>query len=271
MMRRGPRLPGKGTAMSQEYPIPRQDVRSEGVAMVEWGDQDEPRRPRRRGDLMTRLARDPRMVPVVAGIGAVAVFASLVGEWTIMRVPNFGPEGVGTVGRTPVGVSDSTNFGAAYLFGVFGIVCCLALVIFGTTAVRRNVRVVGLAITGTVLGVLVAASLTLDNISRLGIGEDTGLRIEYGRGLVMAYVGTALLGLALYLAGRLLGPEPTPSAPPVAGADSPEQADPDPDPVFSWRRQASTGTPDDELDDVPRDLTVGPTTPFASPEPPEAR
>ncbi|MEV4627646.1 hypothetical protein AB0J90_15305 [Micromonospora sp. NPDC049523] len=255
--------------MSQEYPIPRQDVRSEGVAMVEWGDQDEPQRPRRRGDLLARLTRDPRLVPVVAGIGAVAVFASLVGEWTVMRVPNFGPDGGGTVGRTPIGVTDSTNFGAAYLFGVFGIVGCLALVIFGTTAVRRNVRVVGLAITGTVLAILVAASLTLDNIARLGLGEDTGLRIEYGRGLVMAYVGTALLGAALYLAGRLLVPEATSPGPPATEADGPEQAEPEP--VFSWRRQPGTGTPDDELDDVPRDLTVGPTTPFASPEPPEAR
>ncbi|WP_329105905.1 hypothetical protein OG792_33950 [Micromonospora sp. NBC_01699] len=256
--------------MSQDYPIPRQDSRSDGVATVEWGDQDEPRRPGRRGDLLARLGRDPRLVPVVAGIGAVAIFASLVGEWTIMLAPNFGPDG-GTVGRTPIGVSDSTNFGSAYLFGIFGIVGCLALVIFGTAAVRRNVRVLGLALTGTVLAVLVAASLTLDDVSRLGLGEDTGLRIEYGRGLVMAYVGTAVLGLALYLAGRLVGPDPVPTGSSATGVDGVGSAESAPEAAFSWRRPMGSGGPDDELDEAPRDLTVGPTTPFASPEQPDAR
>ena len=55
------------------------------------------------------------------------------------------------------GSSDVANFGAAYLFGIVGVTCCLALILFGTPAVRRNVRVVGLAIAGAVLAVLVAA------------------------------------------------------------------------------------------------------------------
>jgi hypothetical protein len=258
--------------MSQEYPIPRQDARSDDVATMEWG-QDEPPRPGRRTDPLARLGRDARLVPVLAGIGAVAVFASLVGEWTIMTVPNVGADG-GTTARAPGGVSDATNFGAAYLFGIFGVTCCLALILFGTPTVRRNVRVVGLAIAGVVLAILAAATLTLDDTSRLGLyGPDSGLRIDYGRGLMMAYVGTAILGLALYFAGRLGQPGPVPAGhPSVAPRDDPDHPDGETAAAFSWRRRPGTGAPDDdELDSAPRDLTVGPITPFAAPESPDGR
>lgn len=272
MMRRGPRLPGKGSAMSQDYPIPRQDVRSDGVAMVEWGDQAEPGRTGRRGDLLARLGRDPRLVPVLGGIGAVAAFASLVGEWTVMEVPGLGGDG-GPLGRVPAGVSEVANFGLAYLLGISGIVCCLALALFGAPGARRNARVLGLAMAGAVLAVLVAATLTLDDIARLGLQvTDPDLRIVYGRGLVAAYVATGLLGLALHLAGRLARPEPVPHHEPAAtdGDDDPELASTDTESPFSWRRQQGTDSPDEELEE-PRDLTVGPTTPFAGPEPHDTR
>jgi hypothetical protein len=256
--------------MSQEFPIPRQDARSDGVATVEWG-QDEPRRTGGRSGLLTRVGQDPRLVPVLAGIGAVAVFASLVGEWTIMTVPNLGAEGA-TTGRAPGGVSEAASFGMAYLIGILGIACCLALILFGTPAVRRNARVLGLAMAGGLLAVLAAATLTLNDTSRLGLyGPTDDLRIDYGRGLVMAYVGTAVFGLALYLAGRLGQSGPAPAGhPPAASADDPDQ--PAADGELSWRRGQTAPAPEyDDLEGEPLDLTVAPTTPFAQPEPPGAR
>ncbi|MFK3982511.1 hypothetical protein ACI2K4_19305 [Micromonospora sp. NPDC050397] len=256
--------------MAQEYPIPRQDQRSDGVAMVEWGDQAETGRPGGRGDLLTRLARDARLVPVVGGLGAVAAFASLVGEWTVTRVPGAGADGL-PAGRVPAGIAEVGNFGTAHLVGVSGVVCCLALVLFGSPGSRRNARVLGLAISGALLAVLVAATLTMDDTARLGLyATDPNLRIEYGRGLVTAYVATGLLGLALLLAGRVGVPVPVEDRPAAGATDGPEPAGVEPESPFSWRRQG-TGDPDDDLDEGPRDLTVGPTAPFASPEPPDPR
>lgn len=256
--------------MAQEYPIPRQDQRSDGVAMVEWGDQAESARPDRRADLLFRLGRDPRLVPVVGGLGVVAAFASFVGEWTVTRVPGAGADGL-PAGRVPAGITEVGNFGAAHLLGISGIVCCLALVLFGSPGTRRNARVLGLAMSGALLAVLVAAALTMDDVARLGLYvTDPDLRVEYGRGLVMAYVATGLLGLALVLAGRVAAPVPADAGPASGTTDGTEPGGAEPESPFSWRRR-STGDPDDDLDEGPRDLTVGPTAPFATPEPPDAR
>ncbi|MFI6758141.1 hypothetical protein ACIBF5_03210 [Micromonospora sp. NPDC050417] len=258
--------------MSQDHPIPRQDVRSDGVAVVEWGDQAEPTRAQGRGDLLARLARDARLLPVLGGIGAVAAFASLVGEWTIVEVPGFGADG-GPTGRAPAGVAQLDGFGVAYLFGLFGVVCCLALVLFGSSRVRRDVRILGLALTGGVLAVLIAATLTLDDIARLGLFmTDPALSIRYGRGLTAAYVGIGFLGLALVLAGRRTRPDPAPRTPTTPASDEPESTEANTEEsMFSWRRQQSSAASGDELEAQPRDLTVGPTAPFATPDTPEGR
>ncbi|MGK5737776.1 hypothetical protein [Micromonospora sp. URMC 103] len=235
--------------MSRDIPIPRQDDRSEGTSVVEWGATEPvtPTRPRR---TLVDLGRDRRLPLLLAGLGAVAGVASLVGEWVVMPLPGGGPLG-GDI-RVPSGVSEIGGFGVGYLVGLVVLACGVALALRGTTAVRHDARVAGLAVAGVLVALLTATALELDDPGQRGLfyAPEAGFRVEYGRGLVMAFVACLLLGAALWLA-------------PNAGAldgDAPAG------PVFRRRRR-----PRQEPEDVPpapADLTVQPTVPFAHPQPP---
>lgn len=248
-----PAGPGEGVATAPE-----------GASIVSWGGSA--RTGRRGGALLSRLGRDARLVPVIGAAGAVAAFASLLGDWAVTTMP---AENVPT--DTPVtlgsGVADMSAFGTAYLVGVFGVVGCLALVVFGSPGVRHNARVAGLAGAGVTLGVLLATAGTLDALGdRWQVyGELEGMTIEYGQGLVLAYVGTGGLGLALLLAGRFVRRSAAGAAPPAgpevpAGPATPEESD------WPWRRprtaQAARESGDDDGLPPPIDLTVTPTKPF---------
>jgi hypothetical protein len=255
--------------MSQELPIPRQDTRSDEPATVEWGGA-EPIGRGRLGRFLAGLRLDRRLAPAVAGLGAVAGCASLVGEWTVTSVAGSGPDG-SAAAQVPAGVGEVGGFGTAYLVGLFGLVACLALVFFGSSpAVRHSARVAGLATAVALLAVLVAAASSLDRAAerRLLYAPDDGFRIEYGRGLVMAFVGTALFGLALYLTGRLIL-----TGRPVAGPDGPDRAagaagdHGRPGGGWPWRRRGPAPEEDPDPDQGgPSDLSVTATIPFARPE-----
>ncbi|MFG1802698.1 hypothetical protein ACGFI4_21385 [Micromonospora carbonacea] len=228
--------------MSEELPIPRQDSRSGDATVLEWGGS-EPDPPGRVGRPLSRLGRDRRIPLVAAGLGAVAAFASLVGEWLVMTVPTGGPEG--DTLRVPGGVSDVGGFGLGYLVGLFALVTAAALALRGSAAVRHDARVAGLALSTALIGVLVAASLSLDDSGRQALySSEDGFQVEYGRGLVAAFAACVLLAAALYLAGR------ADAGPPAEGAPRAERP------------------PAEETDALPGpvDLTVQPTAPFARPE-----
>ncbi|WBB65843.1 hypothetical protein [Micromonospora sp. WMMD812] len=240
--------------MSRELPIPRQEDRSDGTAVVEWG-AIEPAPPERPGRSLAGLVRDRRLPPLLAGLGAVAAVASLVGEWVVTTLPNAGP--TGNAIRVPAGVSEVGGFGVGYLVGLLALVCTMALALRGTRAVRPNARVAGLALAGALLALLTTTAFTLDDAGQrtLFYSPGDGFQIEYGRGLVTAFIACALLGAALWLA-------------PVAGPTPDDGDDAPVEPVFRRRRRRPGP---EELDDVPpapADLTVQPTVPFARPEPP---
>ncbi|WP_406039617.1 hypothetical protein OG799_29090 [Micromonospora sp. NBC_00898] len=240
--------------MSQDLPIPRQDNRSDGTTVVEWGD-GEPAPPGRVGRSLAGLGRDRRLPLVLAGLGAVAAVASLIGEWLVMTVPNGGPEGT-TLIRVPGGVADVDGFGVGYLVGLFGLAGAVALALRGTAAVRPNARVAGLGLALAILAVLTATAFSLDHSGQrtLFYSSEAGFQVDYGRGLVTAFLATVLLGAALYLSGR--------TVPPPAAAGS--GAEPEPGSSGRGRRRQRT----DDLPPAPADLTVQPTVPFARPEPP---
>ncbi|MEV4540050.1 hypothetical protein [Micromonospora echinaurantiaca] len=243
--------------MSQDLPIPRQEDRSDdGTAVVEWGAPEPAPAAGRFGRLLAGLAADRRLPPLLAALGAVAAVASLLGEWLVMTLPNGGPEGNTSI-RVPGGVSDVGGFGVGYLVGLLALASAVGLALRGTPAVRTNARIAGLTLAGALLALLAATAATLDDTSQrtLFYSTEDGFRVEYGRGLVMAFVACALLAAALKLA-------PAGAAPPRDAADV-EPAGP----VRGRRRRSGHATEEDELP-PPADLTVGPAIPFARPEPP---
>lgn len=255
--------------MSQDLPIPRQDNRSDGAAVLEWG-ADDPA-PRRLGGLVGGLSRDPRLPRVLAGLGAAAAFASLLGEWLVMTVPNSGPEGESV--RVPGRVDEVGGFGVGYLVGLLGLAGAVALALGGTRGVRQNARVLGTGLAVALLGLLAAAVFSLDGSSRnvLYFPADAGPEVEYGRGLVMAFLAVALLGSALRLPGAAADPPP-------AGDDTGEPADgvtgpdgPDGPEDRRWRPRRRRGRPTEDEPPAPEGLTVEPAAPFARPEPPTGR
>ncbi|MFG1949581.1 hypothetical protein [Micromonospora sp. NPDC048830] len=260
--------------MSQDLPIPRQDDRSDGAAVVEWGGTERPP-PGRAGRPLSGLTRDRRFPLVPAGLGAAAAFASLAGEWLVMTVPNSGPDGSTSL-RVPAGVSDIGGFGTGYLFGLFGLVAAVALALHGTAGARRNARVAGLALAAAGLGLLAAMTFALDEVGRrmLFYTSEDGFKVEYGRGLEMAFAACALLAVALHLAGRLDAPGDAAARGDAPGEAGPEEDDASADgsgPGRAWSWRGAARRPSSRADDLPpapADLTVQPTVPFARPEPP---
>ncbi|SCL22382.1 hypothetical protein GA0070616_2526 [Micromonospora nigra] len=248
--------------MSQDLPIPRQEERSADPAVVEWGESSSMPPPAGRlGRGMSGLRRDPRLPVLLAGLGALAAVASLVGEWSVMTIPNAGPEG-DTAVEVPGGVAEVGGFGVAYLVALVALSCAVALALRGTRPVRPNARVAGSALAVATLAILAATVATLDNAGRRALiyAPDDGFQVEQGRGLVAAFVTCVLLVAAL-----LVGPRDTVSAEPGDDADAPE-----PDVAelrAAPRRRATSDRPADGLP-PPADITVAPAVPFARGEPP---
>lgn len=249
--------------MSQDLPIPRQDNRPDETTVVEWGEGD-PAPRSRVGRSLAGLARDHRLPPVLAGLGAVAAVASMVGEWLVMTLPTGNPEAPDGLTRIPSGVSDVGGFGVGYLVGILGLCGAVALALRGTSGVRHNARVAGLGLAAAVLAVLTATALSLDSSGQraLFLAMEEGFRVEYGRGLVSAFLATALLAAALHVSGRTAGRPERTTTDPGDAAEPEDGAEP-----RGRRRLRERSRTDDGLP-APADLTVEPTMPFARPEPP---
>ncbi|GAB3950102.1 hypothetical protein GCM10027614_49990 [Micromonospora vulcania] len=195
---------------------------------------------------------------LLAGLGAVAGVASLVGEWLVMTVPDGGPGPDSSI-EVPAGLSEVGGFGVGYLVGLLGLVCIVALALRGTAAIRPNARLAGLTLTGALLALLIAAATTLDDPAQRSLlyTAQEGFRAEYGRGLVMAFVACLLLGAALRLPAAALDGGP---AGPAADDDLAGGAG------RGWRRRQEPIEEDGRSE--PADLTVTSAVPFAHPEPP---
>ncbi|MDG4794652.1 hypothetical protein O7615_12280 [Micromonospora sp. WMMD1082] len=250
--------------MTHDLPIPRQDDRSDGTSVVEWGTEDESPATGRLRRTFGGLGRDHRVPMLLAGLGVVAALASLLGEWSTFIIPNGGPDPATPLEVTN-GVSD-IGLGSAYLIGLLALGATVALALRGTAAVRANARVAGLALAAGVLALLAATVSSLDDTLRRNMIYNTELTfdIEYGRGLIVAFVAVGLFAAALARAPR--GSAGPPAATDLAGAPDDDPAAPD-----GWRRR-SRKRPDGEPPDgarPPADITVTPTVPFAREAPPD--
>ncbi|PWU61221.1 hypothetical protein DLE60_06850 [Micromonospora globispora] len=122
----------------------------------------------------------------------------------------------------------------------------------------------GLALAAAVLAVLTATALSLDDSDQRALfySSEEGFRVDYGRGLVTAFLAALLLAAALHLSGKV------PAKQPGESLTQPEDgAEPEDGPATSgWRRRRERFV--DDRPPAPTDLTVEPTVPFARPEPP---
>ncbi|MEH1126224.1 hypothetical protein [Micromonospora sp. CPCC 206061] len=245
-------------------------MNDDDAAVVEFGAQEPRSRRAALTDALSKLRRDPRVVPVVAGLAGLAIFASLAGEWQVTTInePDFFGQGLAPA-PVSAGLGELGGWSAAYLVGVFALVGCVALVLFAQPAARDLARVIGLAVAGTLGAVVVAIAFDLNDrslaISSLGIynGPDAPqYELTYGRGLTMAFLGVGGLALALYLAGRLTPAQAPVAATATSGAAGPTDAagQPAAESDWPWRRPAAKETPVEVPQ--PIDLTVSPAAPF---------
>ena len=212
-------------------------------------------------NLARNLTADPRLVPLAASLGAVAILASLISEWqtTTMDGAFYGD----AVGQRliPTGVTDLGALGAGYLIGLFPLVTAIVLTMFGPPAGRRYCRLAGLSVAGTLLGLLLALATSLSDqsrvVSRLYTLELDGNRLTlgYGRGLWCAVAGVLLAMVAFSLADRQVTVRPILQQCGAAPAEETAAA-------WSWRRPP--GPHDERGPDEPLDLTVAPAKPFTS-------
>ncbi|WP_127544240.1 hypothetical protein [Actinoplanes sp. OR16] len=208
-------------------------------AVIEFGAPEKPEREGRAARLahLRGLGSDHRIPVLVAGVGAVAAFASLISEWQTTTVPDItiiGEDGEGQIAESqmfPASLIDLGGAGAAYMVGLFLVVTTVVLTLFGPAAGRRYARLAGLSVGGVQLALLLAvvqmlgdSSLLISRYFGAQIGQEAP-EIAYGRGVWCALAGVAAALVALWLAERAPSgerrikprrveePESTPDAP----------------------------------------------------------
>ncbi|WP_305788416.1 hypothetical protein [Symbioplanes lichenis] len=188
-------------------------------AVIEFGPAEsagEPDQQRRRdvGGFLAGLGRDRRVVPLTAGLGALALFASLVSEWQVTsfdgRLLQDGAAGARPFSTT---VAEVTGWGPAYLVGLFLMVTAVVLALFGPASGRPYARLAALSTGGVLFVVVAAAYSALSDTSQVitefqsVIGfEEPEMGVDVGRGVWCALVGVVLVTVAAYLSGRASEP-----------------------------------------------------------------
>jgi hypothetical protein len=231
-------------------------------AVVEFGPEPAPRRRWSTTGWWHGVATDRRLVPVSAALGAVTVLASLISEWQVTTVDST-PVGDGEVGdrMLTTGATDLGALGTGFLVGLFPLIAAVVLTMFGPPSGRRYLRLTGLSVGGTQLGLLVALTASLHAESRaipriyvLQLNQDQ-MTIGYGRGLWCAFAGVLFALLALYVAGWHLAATSETVRDPAVVEEEPEE-------VWSWRRPPDAD--EERGPDEPLELTVAPVKPFTS-------
>jgi hypothetical protein len=221
--------------------------------VLEFGapDSEEPRR-RPTTDFLRGVAGDRRLPVLTAGLGGVAIFASLISEWQVTTVEQIAYEDDGEsmtqqMQLLPTDLFDLGGIGAAYLVGLFLLVVSVILVLFGPAPGRRYARLSGFGVGGLLFALLLAMVHLLGSETRL-ISRYFSLQlpteetqVQYGRGLWCALAGVALALGALWLTSR----------------------EPETDDGPRWVRTAGPEEDDDDPGE-PLDLTISASAPFAA-------
>jgi hypothetical protein len=174
----------------------------------------------------------------IAGLGALALFGSLIGDWA---TTSFTQEESFTE-HYVTGVSGS-NWGVGWMMGVLAISAAVAMSLFGPVNLRVAGRVAGLSVAGAMLALLISASVDLGRRGPFSGVPLADYQIEstFEQGWYAGYLALALLGAALWL------------APLASGSSS--------------TTEPAAGNPDGHRELAgPGDLTVGPAEPLAFPD-----
>ncbi|GLW29962.1 hypothetical protein [Actinoplanes regularis] len=175
--------------------------------VIEFGQPEPPESPR---GFLRELGTDRRLAPLVAGLGGVAAFASLVSEWQVTTVDGlvYGADEVGATKMLPADLFDLGSLASAYVGGLLLLVIAVLLTLLGPVAGRRYAYLAGLGSGGVLLALLLAMVRLLGDQSRLisrfyTIELDSEhLKVVYGRGLWCALAGVGAGMIALWLSGR---------------------------------------------------------------------
>jgi hypothetical protein len=229
---------------------------SQPESVVEFGVEPSAKRPGRSRwnapGVAATVAGDRRMVPLLAILAGLALFASLVSEWQVTAISTeLIGETTPAFKSVPTDVGGLGAWGGGYLAGLFLLAGAMVLVMFGPPAGARYARLAGLSTGGVLLAMLAALTAILGETSMFngafaGLVSADQIRPSYGRGIWCALFGVAAAMLALYLAGR---------------HDRVES------PGWSWRREPRANAEEDDDERPPAEpfeLTVGPATPFTS-------
>jgi hypothetical protein len=176
------------------------------------------------------LGGDHRVAPLIAGLGGVAAFASLISEWQVTTVDGlmYGADEVGETKMLPTDLFDLGGVGAAYVVGLFLLAIAVLLAIRGPEAGRRYARLAGFGAGGVLLALLLASVQLLGAQSRQVTSfykialDSEHMTVALGRGLWCAIAAVAAALVALWLAGRATaGPRPERVQAPEPAADEP--------------------------------------------------
>lgn len=211
-------------AMAQDPPTPAASPSDAAPAVVEWGDADADAGPYR--PAADRPRRDRPVVLVVAGVGALALFASLLSEWqsTTVRAGLFGPPDAQNADSRVLlsSVGDLDAWGGGFLAGLVTLVGATAVLLFGPPAAAHLTRVLSLSSAGVLLALLTGLavdlgqrSMALGNLAH--VGELAGYKLDLGRGVICAFIGVAALAIAAWLSRRLSPPPAAPDRPTTEG------------------------------------------------------
>lgn len=207
-------------------------------SVITFGGSEKPRR-----TIFRDLGRDRRLPGLVAGLGAVAAFGSLISEWQSTTIRDVGIDGEPLPEERVLfaNLLDLGGLGAGYLVGLLLLVTAVVLTLFGPRPGRAYAKVAGLAVGGVLLALLLALVQHLNEASALmpkylmafNVTQADSMRNAHGRGLWCALAAVGLALAALWMPARTAAPR-----------DEPE---------------AQVTEVDDALD-----MTITPTAPFAS-------
>lgn len=224
-----------------------ESMSSASESVIEFGASGREDTPRRM-PYLRELGSDRRVPTLLAGLGGVAAFASMISEWqvTTMRDVVFADGEVGEARVFPAGLIELGGPGAAYLTGLFLLVTAVVLTLCGPAAGRRYSRLAGLGVGGVQLALVLGMVQMLGRRSLLYSPflsvqiDDEAPAIDYGRGVWCALAAVAATLAALWLAGRAARPEHGPAP------------------------RSRSRVEDDSVPGTPLELSITPAAPFAS-------